>query len=104
MPSRPRWNAREGKLYWGKVLIRRVRHDAADPRTVLNVLEREGWPKERDNPFPLDEDRRQARFQNSAKKLNRGRLSRAIRFFMNGTGERICWRVVGKTGTSSRGG
>jgi hypothetical protein len=50
--ERPCWDAREGTLRWRGEVVKRVRIDGDNQRCVLNALQKQGWPRQLDNPLP----------------------------------------------------
>ena len=87
---RPSWNKQLGELrYRGKV-IREVKAEAENLRSILDAFELDGWPDEIYDPLPADDasDRR----RRAVATLNAG--LDGIRFFSTGNGRRIGWKPV----------
>jgi len=92
---RPHWNARTCVLWWGNLVVRRVRRDAENLCKLLAALEEMKWPPEGiDNPLsPTSEDERQ-RLGKTVEYLNRHQREARIEFRLDSSGTRVLWRVL----------
>ena len=84
----PSWNKSLGELRYRGAVIREVKAEAENLRTILDAFETDGWPDEIYDPFPPDDasDRR----RRAVATLNSG--LRGMRFFSTGNGRKIGWR------------
>lgn len=85
----PQWDGDARTLrFQGTVLTQYRRNRAENQMAVLDAFEEDGWPCSIDAPFHESKIRETVRSLNIAI----GRTA-AIRFFADGTGERIGWEV-----------
>ena len=84
----PSWHKVLGELRYRGAVIREVKPEAENLRTILNAFETDGWPDEIYDPFPQDDasDRR----RRAVATLNAG--LHGIRFFSTGNGRKIGWK------------
>ena len=88
----PRWDSNCRRLYLGDIVIKQFRRKAPVAEAILCAFEEEGWKSRVDDPLPPLTDRREPdRLRNEVQALNRRLDKRLIHFFMDGTGEGICW-------------
>lgn len=87
---RPSWNKQLGELRYRGHVIREVKAEAENLRSILDAFEMDGWPDEIYDPFPADDasDRR----RRAVATLNSG--LDGIRFFSTGNGRRIGWKPI----------
>lgn len=86
----PSWHKGLGELRYRGEVIREVKPAAKNLRTILDEFERDGWPSEIYDPFPIDDasDRR----RRAVATLNEG--LRRVRFLSTGDGRKIGWQPV----------
>ncbi|MFM8531547.1 MAG: hypothetical protein ACKOD2_18105 [Ilumatobacteraceae bacterium] len=86
----PSWHKGLGELRYRGEVIRAVKPEAENLRTILDAFELDGWPSEIYDPLRPDEksDRR----RRAVGTLNNG--LRGIRFSSTGGGRRIAWKPV----------
>jgi hypothetical protein len=93
---RPRWIVK-GKirtLYLGRRIVKRLDQLAGLQEPVLYAFEAQGWPQCIANPFTgLG---RKRRLHEAIENLNRHQRTQLIHFYGDGTGTRICWRLIAK--------
>jgi hypothetical protein len=93
--STPVWDARLHQLSIGSEIIRRFTRPARAQELILAALQEEGWPSAIDDPLPaqfVQDPRRRLHY--TVFNLNRGQDPLRIRFFINGNGQTVRWRVV----------
>ncbi len=96
-PTTPTWGPQSRELRVGDVLVRRYKSSAVNQETVLAVFEEEGWPSRIDDPLPPQPGQcSKHRLHDTIKCLNRNQTQNLIRFRGDGTGEGVCWELVGK--------
>lgn len=86
----PSWHKGLGELRYRGEVIREVKLEAENLRTILDAFETDGWPEQIYDPFPPDDasDRR----RRAVATLNAG--LRGIRFVSTGNGRKIAWKPV----------
>jgi hypothetical protein len=87
---------RQGRsLYWKGACIKVVAGNARLQQLVLEVFEEENWGNQIDDPLPPKQGMNgAARLRETVRCLNKGLKPGTIRFFSDGTGKGICWKVV----------
>jgi hypothetical protein len=91
----PVWSKDTRTLSFGGLVIRQYRWPAANQELILDVFQEDGWPLRIDDPLPpVDELEAKQRLRDTIRNLNTHHLRSLIRFFGDGTGEAICWKVV----------
>lgn len=83
----PSWHKQLGELRYRGELIREVKPEAANLRTILDAFQEDGWPNEIYDPLPPTEA--SARRRRAVATLNKD--LRLIRFYSTGNGRRIGW-------------
>jgi hypothetical protein len=74
-------------------LVHRFTRRAPVAEFILRVFQEQGWSWRIDDPLPPRAGRPQAvRLRNEVHALNRRLMHPLIKFFMDGTGQGICWR------------
>jgi len=88
--AKPSWHATLGELRYRGEVIRVVKPEAGNLRTILEAFETDGWPDEIYDPFPQDgpTDRR----RRAVATLNSG--LRGIQFESTGNGRKIAWKPI----------
>jgi hypothetical protein len=90
----PSWRAGKRELWYGDVLVKRMRRAAPNQQLVLAAFEEEGWPARIDDPLPRDYEHVPAiRLHNTVNRLNSHMQTAAIRFGGDGTASGICWHA-----------
>ncbi len=86
----PSWHKGLGELRYRGEVIREVKPEAENLRSILDAFETDGWLDEIYDPFPPDDvsDRR----RRAVATLNAG--LRGIRFFSTGNGRKIAWQPL----------
>jgi hypothetical protein len=89
---RPRWDRERRELWVGDVLVKTFWITAVGQERILAAFEEDGWPARIDDPLPpvpgiVPRDR----LHNILLKLNR--TQSALKFFRDGTGEGITWKL-----------
>lgn len=84
------WRKELGELRWNGEVIRKVAVGRAkNVVAILDAFHESGWPERMDDPIPNGDDQR---LRDSVKVLNR-RLHK-IRFYADGTGTGLYWKVL----------
>jgi hypothetical protein len=93
--GKPRWDARERKLWWCGRLVKELHREAPAQGAVLAWFEAQGWPGRIDDPLEAEPwlDRKR-RLNQTIKDLNDRLAAGTIRFHGDGTGVGVCWREV----------
>lgn len=96
-PPLPFWDAARRELRWNGHLVKVYRVPAPSQELILSVFAEEGWSPMIDDPLPREHGiLPEQRLQAAVRGLNRNQLTRAIRFFRNGTGKGIRWEAWNK--------
>jgi hypothetical protein len=83
------------------VLVKEFHQPAAAAQRILDAFEEEDWPWRIADPLPPLEGRLQAqRLRKQVYALNRRMTVRRIRFFLDGTGQGLCWELLPLGGPS----
>jgi hypothetical protein len=95
----PRWfrtGTQTGRELWlGDSLVKRFRQPSRCQESILLEFQRVGWPRSIDNPLPYDaEQEPKDRLRQAIHRLNLHQKNNRIYFEANGTGERICWKLL----------
>lgn len=91
----PCWNARLHELSLGRQIVKRFTHPAPAQEMIFSAFEEEGWPAAIDDPLPAQfEQDPKRRLHYTVRNINRGQTPFRIRFFINGNGETVRWRIV----------
>jgi hypothetical protein len=99
--QRPHWDSDSRTLWFTGLLIKRFRRPAPVAETILNAFQEEVWKPHIDDPLaPLPNRHEAARLRSEVEALNRRLDLPLIRFFMDGTGEGLCWAPVNATTSS----
>lgn len=85
---RPRWNAANGELHYGEVLVRTVSRQAKSLGKILGAFEEEGWPPRIANPLPSREDLSKS-LRDAVRNLNK--KVTVIKFFAHDRGRAVMW-------------
>ena len=97
-PARPHWNPVTRVLSLGDRIVKQFRVPAHNQEAVLSAFQEEGWPHRIDDPLPYRAGvRAKYRLHFTIGRLNQSEKDRLIRFFGDGTGEGVCWRLVEDT-------
>ena len=89
----PSWNKALGELRYRGDVIREVKPEAENLRTILDAFQEDGWPNEIYDPFPADDA--SGRRRRAVATLNMD--LRLIRFSSTGNGRRIAWEPRDET-------
>jgi hypothetical protein len=91
----PSWDAMLHELRLGRWIVKRFSRPARAQETILSAFQEEGWPAAIDDPLParFNQDPKR-RLHYTVRNLNRGQHPLRIRFFINGNGETIHWKLV----------
>jgi hypothetical protein len=91
----PRWDGGRRELWLGSHLIKQFRQPAPSQERILEAFEEEDWPLFIDDPLSpepgLDS---KGRLHETIHNMNRHQKHRLIRFFGDGSGERVCWEPI----------
>jgi len=91
---RPHWDKKTRKLSFGGMLVHRLRRPAPVIEMILDAFAEEGWLERIDDPLPPLIGRSEAeRLRKEVYALNRRLDFALIHFFMDGTGQGICWEL-----------
>ncbi len=86
----PRWDEKEGELWYAGQLVRRFHPSACNLSRVLSAFQEEGWPPRIDDPLePMQGRDRSARLRKVVERLNKAQG--VLRFWADGSGESIRW-------------
>lgn len=89
---RPEWDARAGRLTFGKDVVLKFSRAAPNERAILDRFQELGWPPRIDDPLPGDTvGNPKRRLHNTINALNRKQIAATIRFSGDGTGRGVCW-------------
>lgn len=95
--AQPRWEAKQRRLYLGRVLVKQFRLVPENQGLVLSAFEEQGWPERIDDPLsqtthvpPV------VRLHDTIKCLNRGQGRPLLRFRGDGTGQGVRWERFGE--------
>ncbi len=94
--SQPFWCPDRRELLLGETLIKAYRVPSPNQQTVLEVFQEEGWPRRIDDPLPPKEGIEiKRRLIETIKSLNRAHQAvDHLRFFGDGTGRGVCWKLA----------
>jgi hypothetical protein len=91
----PHWDPDCRELWLGDSLVKRFRQPSRCQESILLEFQRVGWPRSIDNPLPYDaEQEPKDRLRQAIHRLNLHQKNNRIYFEANGTGERICWKLL----------
>jgi hypothetical protein len=94
-PRLPSWDAKLHELRLGRELIKRFSRPARAQEAILSAFQEEGWPSAIDDPLPAQYNQDpKRRLHYTVRNLNRSQHPLRIRFFINGNGETIHWKIV----------
>jgi hypothetical protein len=94
-PVLPCWDPNVGELHFRGLLVKRFQNAASNQRTILNELQRRGWPPQIVDPLPPEDDiNRKHRLHDTIKNLNRGHSHHLMRFHGADAGLAVGWRAV----------
>ena len=92
---KPRWDRELHRLWLGEMLVKHFRRPAPMADLILSAFEEEEWDERIDDPLPpLIGGHEGNRLRNQIHALNRRLDRRLIRFYLDGTGQGICWEAV----------
>jgi hypothetical protein len=91
----PRWEPAAHQLWWGGVVVKGFRHDAANQEAVLDAFQAAAWSPCIDDPLPRVLGlNTKVRRRETIRGLNHGLAAGTIRFASNGTGTGVRWFVM----------
>ena len=91
----PRWDAGRREVRLGADVVKRYKVPSPNQESILAAFQEEGWPSRIDDPLPPCNDQEpKARLHDTIKRMNRGHRMTALRFYGDGTGEGVCWKLV----------
>jgi hypothetical protein len=91
----PRWDPKNRVLSLGGRTVKCLRRLSPNQEAILGAFEEEGWPRRIEDPLPpLADMPPKLRLRDAIRWLNKDREWCAIRFFGDGTGQGICWRLT----------
>jgi hypothetical protein len=92
----PHWDIELRKLWVGDILIKVFRHPAPMAELILTAFQEDGWRERIDDPLtPLCNGNTESnRLRNQVQALNRRMDRKLIQFYLDGTGQGICWQLV----------
>ena len=92
---RPQWDPDTRILRVGEMIVKHFKVPAGNQELILSAFQEEGWPPTIDDPLPpaaeIDSKRR---LHDAINRLNRNQRNQLIRFFGNGYGRAVGWRVT----------
>jgi hypothetical protein len=98
---RPRWDGSR-RLWYGALLVKEFSREAPDQRTLLDALERAGWPDVFTNPLLGGSPAEcRLRLRQTVKSLNRRRASLVLHFQAIRGGQALRWRALPERGAAS---
>jgi len=100
---RPRYDTKTGRLYVGKVFIRRF-HTRGKQHLILAEFQRLGWPPSIEAPPECEPLLVENRLRDVVHLMNEDHLCPLIHFFCDGTGEGVCWCFLARPALSGGGG
>jgi hypothetical protein len=99
---KPVWNSDSRELRVAELLVKRYRVPAPNQQMILSVFQEENWPDRIDDPLPHKPARVPKRaLHDTIHSLNSSQINPLIRFYGDGSGEGVRWRLV-DAGESSR--
>ncbi len=92
--AKPSWDKDSYQLKLNGKTIRKVRAIGENVVQLLDVFEREKWPRKIEDPLPSAEGQQNdaQRLSDTVKSLNKNLLM--IKFHMDGTGRGVCWEFA----------
>lgn len=94
-PLVPVWDSQRRELLIGKTLVKQFKWPAVNQETILAVFQELDWPPHIDDPLsPQPEQDPKRRLHDTIKCLNRNQKQKLIRFYGDGTGEGILWKLA----------
>ena len=91
---KPKWLPEKRQLTFDGRVIKQFRVPSCNQEAVLMAFEEEGWPPRIYDPLiPKNGIEMKRRVMETIKSMNRWHKQKVIRFFGDGTGRGICWRL-----------
>ena len=91
---KPKWLPEKRQLTFNGRVIKQFRVPSCNQEAVLMAFEEEGWPSRIYDPLiPKNGIEMKRRVTETIKSMNRWHKQKVIRFFGDGTGRGICWRL-----------
>ncbi len=101
---RPHWDGELRVLRMGTDKMKEYRLPAPNQEAILAAFEEEGWPDRIDDPLSLQADLDpKCRLHDTIKRLNQAYKHSPLRFYGDGTGEGVCWKLVAEAAQNARG-
>jgi hypothetical protein len=90
----PQWDANIRELRLGGALVKQFRWPAVNQEMILAVFQEVGWKPHIEDPLPpkAEQDSKR-RLHDTIKCLNRNQYCKLMRFYGDGTGEGVLWRL-----------
>lgn len=93
--AHPSWDRHHRVLKFGEEVVKSFRVPAANQEAILWAFEAAGWPPCIADPLNGDaEQEPRQRLAYAIKALNRSQVHKRLRFFGDGTGRRVCWKLI----------
>ena len=91
----PYWDRDRQELRLGDVVVKQFKVPAVNQERILAAFQEEGWPVHIDDPLPPQpEQDSKRRLHDTINSLNRSQRNPLIRFFGDGSGQGVRWKVV----------
>lgn len=95
VPLKPHWDAVLRQLTLGKILVKKLRHPAANQELVFEAFEEDCWCERIDDPLPPSGNgNAKYRLHETINSLNDHQVNPCLHFASDGKGEGICWTQV----------
>ena len=93
-PLLPVWDPERRELRIGGTLVKQFKWPAVNQEMILAVFQEMKWPARIDDPLPPQpEQDSKRRLHDTIKCLNRNQKQKLIRFYGDGTGEGVLWKL-----------
>jgi hypothetical protein len=93
----PHWDRDRGELRVGSIIVKRFTMAAADQEMILAAFEEASWQASVENPLGVCSDQAGSHLQEVVDALNRRQSRPLVRFFQDGSGQRVRWEFIDAT-------
>lgn len=100
--STPRWDRVRRILFVGDQVVKRYKRPSPNQEAVLDAFEEEAWVYRIFDPLrPQEEHVTKHRLRWTINRLNRYQEQQLIRFFTDGSGQAVCWKLAESTSSAN---